>query len=106
MIGLLKALGMRNRGIRKMFLYHAFYIISWGMIWGNSIALILCLIQKKYGLVKLSEESYYVSVVPVNIDIINILLINAGTLAVCYLIFLIPLFVIARITPVRAIRFS
>ncbi len=106
MIGLLKALGMRNRGIRKMFLYHAFYIISWGMIWGNSIALILCLIQKKYGLVKLSEESYYVSVVPVNLDIINILLLNAGTLAVCYLIFLIPLFVIARITPVRAIRFS
>lgn len=106
MIGLLKALGMRNRGIRKMFLYHAFYIISWGMIWGNSIALILCFIQKKYGLVKLSEESYYVSVVPVNIDIINILLINAGTLTICYLIFLIPLFVIARIAPVRAIRFS
>ncbi|NCA75575.1 MAG: ABC transporter permease [Alphaproteobacteria bacterium] len=106
MIGLLKALGMRNRGIRKMFLYHAFYIISWGMIWGNAIAWVLCLIQKKYGLVKLSEESYYVSVVPVNIDLLNIILLNTGTLVVCYLIFFIPLFVIARITPVKAIRFS
>jgi lipoprotein-releasing system permease protein len=57
-------------------------------------------------LVALSEETYYVSVIPINLDAINILLINAGTLLICYLIFLIPSFVISRITPLKAIRFN
>jgi lipoprotein-releasing system permease protein len=106
MIGILKALGMSDRGIRNVFLYNAFYIVSWGMFWGNALAFTLCLLQKKFSLVTLSEETYYVSVIPVNLDVLNILMINAGTLVICYLIFIIPSFVISRITPIKAIRFS
>jgi lipoprotein-releasing system permease protein len=106
MIGILKALGMPNKGIRSVFLYNALYIVGWGMLWGNVLALTLCILQKKFSLVTLSEETYYVSVIPINLDAINILLINAGTLLICYLIFLIPSFVISRITPVKAIRFN
>jgi lipoprotein-releasing system permease protein len=106
MIGILKALGMRNRAIRNLFLYNAFYIVGWGMFWGNLLAFTLCLVQKKFELVTLAEESYYVSVIPVNLDPWNILLINLGTVAVCYLIFTIPSFIISRVTPVKAIRFS
>ncbi|MCK9422299.1 MAG: ABC transporter permease [Bacteroidales bacterium] len=106
MIGILKALGMRNTGIRKVFLYNAFYIVGWGMLLGNLLAFSLCLLQKQFGLVTLPEESYYVSVIPIYLNGWNILLLNAGTLFVCYLIFIIPSFVISRITPVRAIRFS
>ena len=106
MIGILKALGMPNKGIRSVFLYNALYIVGWGMLWGNVLAFTLCILQKKLSLVALSEETYYVSVIPINLDVINILLINAGTLLICYLIFLIPSFVISRITPVKAIRFN
>jgi lipoprotein-releasing system permease protein len=106
LIGILKALGMRTGAIRRMFLYNAVYIVGWGMLWGNLLAFTLCIVQKKFELVKLAEESYYVAVIPINLDTWNILLINLGTLAVCYLIFTIPSFIIARVTPVRAIRFS
>ena len=106
MIGILKALGMRNRNIRKMFLYNAMYIVGWGILWGNLLAFTLCLLQKYFRLVTLSEESYYVSVIPVNLNFWNILLINLGTILVCYLIFTIPSFIISRVTPVKAIRFS
>jgi lipoprotein-releasing system permease protein len=106
LIGILKALGMANRGIRNVFLYNAVYIVGWGMLWGNVLAFTLCLLQKKFSLVTLSEETYYVSVIPVNLDPLNILLINAGTLLICYLIFIIPSFVISRVMPVKAIRFS
>jgi len=106
MIGILKALGMTSRGIRNVFLYNAMYIVGWGMLWGNAIAFTLCLLQKRYSLVKLSEETYYVAVIPINLDFINILMVNLGTLTVCYLIFLIPSFIISRISPVKAIRFS
>ena len=106
MIGILKALGMPNRGIRNLFLYNAIYIVGWGMLWGNLLAFTLCLLQKKFSLVTLSQETYYVSVIPVNLNGWNILFINAGTLLLCYLIFIIPSLIISRITPVKAIRFS
>ncbi len=106
MIGILKALGMSNGGIRKVFLYNAMYIAGWGMLWGNLLGFTLCLLQKNFSLVKLSQETYYVSVIPINLDALNILAINAGTLVICYLIFMVPSFIISRVTPVKSIRFS
>ena len=106
MIGALKALGMRNASIRKLFLYNAFYIVAWGMLWGNLCGFTLCLLQKKFGLVTLAQESYYVSGIPINLDPLNILLLNVGTLVVCYLIFIIPSYVISKVSPLKAIRFS
>jgi lipoprotein-releasing system permease protein len=106
MIGILKALGMPNGGIRRVFLINAAYIIGQGLFWGNLVGATLCIIQQKYGIITLPQESYYVSVVPVNIDLWNILLLNAGTVVVCLAMLLVPSYVTSRISPVRAIRFS
>jgi lipoprotein-releasing system permease protein len=106
MIGLLKALGMPNSGIRKVFLINAAYIIGRGLFWGNFVGASLCFIQLKYGVIKLPQESYYVSVVPINLDPLNILLLNVGTVVVCLAMLLLPSFVTSRISPVKAIRFS
>ncbi len=106
MIGILKALGMPNGGIRRVFLINAAWIIGQGLLWGNLAGFALCIIQLKFGLITLSQESYYVSVVPVNLDLWNILMLNAGTAFVCLAMLLVPSFVISRISPVRAIRFA
>ena len=106
MIGILKALGMPNGGIRRVFLINAVYIIGQGLFWGNLVGATLCILQQKYGIITLPQESYYVSVVPVNLDLWNILLLNAGTVLVCFAMLLLPSFVTGRISPVRAIRFS
>jgi lipoprotein-releasing system permease protein len=106
MIGILKALGMPNRGIRRVFLINAVYIIGQGLFWGNLVGATLCILQQKYGIITLPQESYYVSVVPVNLELWNILLLNAGTVVVCLAMLLLPSFVTSRISPVNAIRFS
>jgi lipoprotein-releasing system permease protein len=106
MIGILKALGMRNRNIRKIFLYNAIYIIGTGLFWGNIVGFALCVIQLKFGIITLPQESYYVSVVPVNLNILNIVLLNTGTLIVCLLMLLLPSYIITRVSPVKAIRFD
>jgi lipoprotein-releasing system permease protein len=106
MIGILKALGMPNRGIRRVFLINAVYIIGQGLFWGNLVGATLCILQQKYGIITLPQESYYVSVVPVNLELWNILLLNAGTVVVCVAMLLLPSFVTSRISPVNAIRFS
>lgn len=92
--------------IRKIFLYQAAYITIAGLVIGNLSGIGLCLAQKYFHVIKLPEESYYVSVAPVWIDPWYILAINAGTLIVCILTLVIPSYLVSQITPVKAIRFN
>lgn len=106
MIGILKAIGANNWNVRKIFLYNAFYLIARGLFWGNLIAISLLLIQKRYGVVQLNPENYYVNEAPVSINLLHIVLLNIGTMIVCLLVLLIPSYIITKISPVKAIRFD
>ncbi len=106
MIGILKALGMTNSGIQKIFLYQTAYIIGQGLIIGNIIAGILCYLQLQFGIIELNEETYFVSVVPIRVELFDILLLNIGTLIICTLVLIIPSMIIARINPTQAIKFD
>lgn len=105
-IGILKAMGMSNWSVRKIFIYNAVYLIIRGLFWGNIIGIGLCLLQLQFGFLKLPEESYFVPVVPIKLELINILLLNAGTLFVCVLMLIIPSLVVSKISPIKAIRFD
>ncbi len=106
MIGILKAMGAGNGSIQKIFLYNAVYLIGKGMIWGNVFGISIALIQKYFGIFKLDPTAYYISQIPINLSILHIILLNAGTLVCCILMLIIPSFIISKITPVKAIRFS
>lgn len=106
MIGILKALGARDISVRRIFLYNAAYIIGTGLLWGNVLGIGLCVLQEYFGLIELNQESYYVSVVPVHLSIVNITLLNIGTMIVCLAMLVVPSYIITKITPVKAIRFS
>ena len=106
MIGILKALGTENWSIRKLFLYHASFLIGKGLFWGNFAGISLCLLQKYFGLVTLDPSTYYISVVPINFSIIHILLINLGTLIITVSMLILPTIIITKISPAKAIRFE
>ncbi|CAL2079013.1 Lipoprotein-releasing system permease protein [Tenacibaculum sp. 190524A02b] len=106
MVGTLKALGSRNWSIRKIFLYNASYLILKGMLYGNIIGLAILFLQKYGNVISLNPENYYVSSVPVDIDIVAILLLNMGTLILCFLILIIPSYIITKIQPSKSIKFA
>lgn len=106
MIGLLKALGSQSRSVRKIFIYNAVYIIGKGLLWGNLFAAGLCFLQLKTGFLKLNQESYYISQVPINFQFSHVLFINLGTLVICTLMLIVPTFIITSISPLKAIRYS
>lgn len=105
-IGVLKAMGARTNSIRLIFLYAAGYIIFYGLLWGNVVALSLIWLQKSFGLIPLPPDSYFLSQVPVSIGITEILLVNTGAMAISVLMMLIPSLVVRYISPVKAIRFQ
>ena len=106
MIGVLKALGSEDKVIRRIFIYQAAYLIIKGLFWGNLIGLGLAFLQLKTGLLTLDASSYYIKTVPINLNIVHILLLNAGTMAAIIIMLLIPSQLVSRITPVRAIRYD
>ncbi len=106
MIGILKALGARNFSISKVFLYHASFLISKGLILGNLIGIGLGLIQYHYHFVKLDPSTYYIDSVPINFKIWHIVLLNAGTLLITIFMLVIPSLIISRIRPAKAIKFA
>ncbi|WP_394774121.1 ABC transporter permease [Flavobacterium sp.] len=106
MIGILKALGANNWAVRKIFLYNAFYLIIRGLFWGNLIGIAILLIQQQFGVVHLNPENYYVNQAPVYLNWGYIALLNLLTVTVCFIVLLIPSYIITKISPVKAIRFE
>ncbi|MBL7825758.1 MAG: ABC transporter permease [Saprospiraceae bacterium] len=106
MIGILKALGARNRPIQSVFVYHASMITIWGMFWGNLIGLSFCFLQDKFKWIRLNEADYYLSYAPIKINWTVVAGINLGTLLITSIFLLLPSLVIASIAPVKAIRFK
>jgi lipoprotein-releasing system permease protein len=106
MVGILKALGMRNGAIQGIFIYQAAYITLAGIIIGNVLGIGLAFLQQSTGFLKLPEESYYMSVAPIAIQWWKVALINGGTLLICVLVLVIPSLLIRKILPVKAIQFK
>ena len=106
LIGVLKALGARNWSIRRVFLYSAVHLIIKGLLLGNTIGLGFAFLQQKFSIISLDPATYYMDTVPIYFNFTHILLLNIGTIIVCYLILIIPSIIITKITPIKAIRFE
>ncbi|MBK0369219.1 ABC transporter permease [Flavobacterium agrisoli] len=106
MVGILKSLGANNWMIRKVFLYNALYLIVRGLFWGNLIGIGILVIQQQFGIIKLNPENYYVNQAPVYLNWFYIFGLNALTVVICFLVLLIPSYIITKISPVKAMRFD
>lgn len=106
MIGVLKALGARNKTIRHTFLWFAVFIIGQGMLWGNIIGIGLVLLQQYTGIISLDPQTYYVSEAPLELNIPLILLLDAVTLLICVFVLIAPSYLISHIHPAKSMRYE
>ena len=106
MIGILKALGAKNVTVRHTFLWFATFMIGKGLIIGNILGIGIVLLQKYTGLFKLDATTYYVSTVPVEINIPLIILINIATLLISVFVLIAPSYLISHIHPAKSMRYE
>ncbi|GAO43463.1 ABC transporter permease [Flavihumibacter petaseus] len=106
MIGVLKALGAYNIRIQQIFLYHGAVITLAGILIGDLLAFILIFLQKKYGIIRLPEEMYYIDKAEVVVVPWQILAVNVGTFLVCMAVLLIPTWIVRRVQPVKAMAWK
>ena len=106
MIGILKALGARNKTIRHTFMWFAVFIIGKGMLIGNVLSLGLLALQKAFGIIKLDAQTYYVSTVPVEINALYIVALNVATLLISVFMLVAPSYLISHIHPAKSMRYE
>lgn len=106
MIGILKALGARNKTIRHTFMWFAAFIIGKGMLIGNIVGLGLISLQQFTGLVKLNPQTYYVNTVPVEYNIPLFIILNIATLLICLFVLIAPSYLISHIHPAKSMRYE
>lgn len=106
LVGILKALGLANGSVRKIFFYVSLQLLIKGLFFGNLIGISFCILQSHFKFATLNPETYYLDAVPINFSILHILLINIGTIITCLLMMFLPTLILNKITPMKAIRFS
>lgn len=105
-IGIMKAIGANNWLIQQTFIIQAGFLILRALIWGNVIGVGFAFLQQKFQLIKLNPEVYYLDAVPIELNVLNIVLLNLSTLVICVLAMLIPSRFVAKISPVKSIKFN
>ena len=106
MIGLLKAMGIGNWSVMKIFLYNAIYLVGIGLVLGNILGLGLAFLQHTTHVFKLEQTNYYLSYVPVEVHFVDVLMLNVATVVICALVLIVPSLLVSRISPLKAIRFK
>lgn len=106
MIGILKALGARNKTIRHTFMWFAVFIIGKGMLIGNVLSLGLLALQQAFGIIKLDAQTYYVSTVPIEINALYIVALNVATLLISVFMLVAPSYLISHIHPAKSMRYE
>ncbi len=106
MIGMLKAFGMTNYSIMKVFLYNAMYLVGFGLLLGNILGLGLGFLQKYTHVFRLEQGSYYLSYVPVELQFMDVFMLNVATLVICLIVLVLPSLLVSKISPLKAIRFK
>ena len=106
MIGILKAVGARNKTIRHTFLWFSVFIIGQGLFWGNVIGLGIVLLQQYTGFVTLDPQTYYVSEAPMELNLPLVAAINVATLLICVFVLIAPSYLISHIHPAKSMRYE
>ena len=105
-IGLLKALGMSDSQIRKVFVINALFFVLKGMLWGNIVGLGLVLVEYFFHIIPMNPDFYYTDYAPVSLNLWLVAALNLGVLAVSILIMIVPSHIITKISPAKSIKFE
>ena len=76
------------------------------MVYGNIIGIGLSVLQNMFHIVKLNPEAYYMPYVPIEIDVVTLIVLNVCILAISYLTLLGPSHIISSIKPTTTMRFE
>ena len=106
MIGVLKALGMPNGAVQRVFVIRSAYLLALGILIGDAAGIALALLQKYTHAVKLDQSGYFLSWVPIDLNPLSVVLLDVGAAAVILALLAVPVTIISKIKPDKTLRYQ
>lgn len=105
-IAILKAMGATDKSIRKIFVFKGIVIGSMGTIFGVCLGFILCTVLKYYQFIELPGDVYYITTLPVKLELLDVVMIASAAMVISFLATLYPARQASKLDPVEAIRYG
>ncbi len=105
-VAILKSMGATDKLIRYIFMSQGLFIGFIGTVIGLLGGLLLCEIIKSYDIIKLPADVYYLSKLPVKVNILDILIISISALIISLISTVYPAHRAAKINPVEILRYE
>jgi len=105
-IGILKAMGATSQNIRKIFVFNGMVVGTIGTLCGACLGFLLCILLKQYHFIELDPDVYYITTLPVDLKVLDVVSIASAALVICFLATLYPAHQASRVDPVEAIRYG
>lgn len=105
-IGVLKSMGFSKKIILRIFFIQGLFLGVLGITTGCLIALLLSFLQMQFDIISLPGSIYFISSVPISIDLGNYLLVASIGLLLSVVASLIPSYIASRMNVISSIRFE
>ena len=105
-IAILKAMGAKKKSIMKIFMVEGVTIGVLGALIGSISGYGICEIIRRYKIIKLPEDIYYISSLPIKISLFDVALVAFVTMLICILATLYPSYKASKIDPVETLRYE
>ena len=105
-IGILKSMGATNESIVKIFMFEGVLVGVLGSVLGLTLGLLLVWLQNQYHLFPLDPTVYIIPAIPVEVHVLDLIVVASTALALCSLAALYPAKRASNFVPVEAIRWE
>ena len=104
-IGILRAMGATQRGIRRIFMFQGLVIGIVGTTLGCALGLVVCTLQQRYQIIRIPGEIYIINELPVDMQFFDFAMVSVVSVVICLLGSIYPARKAASLMPVEAIRY-
>jgi len=105
-IAILRAIGASSKAVMKVFIIQGLIVGAVGTFLGLGAGLVVCYLLKKYKFISLPADVYYISKLPVQVQVWDVVFVCVAAILISFLATIYPARYASKLNPVDILRYE